>query len=334
MYYKWLDQKDEQRAQRGEKAKKPSEFRIDAHRAFPEAPEDTSLDGFCALAQKAAEDRSFYSLPNFEHSGFVRKGEFLSFPSVVRTDISENNQVWARITDGGSKDKALIVFHHWNAEKWQNKIAKLFSRRGVTVVEMAMPYHFQRTRPGSEYADYMLSANLGRTLQAVKQGVLDGRKLVQWLKNEGYHEITVLGMSLGSWVGGLLAAHDDNVNKASLFLTAGSLADLVWDGRATRSIRQSLNGHIDLETLRKAWAPVNTENYANNLARNELDLDIVLGKRDTVVLPAASARFIDSLKDANAEYRLTEYNCGHYSLGLPHYIARAGFRLAAQLSRK
>ena len=159
------------------------------------------------------------------------------------------------------------------------------------------------------------------------------RKLVQWLKNEGYGEITVLGMSLGSWIGGLLAANDDNVNKTSLFLTAGSVADLIWDGRATRAIRRSFDGNIDLETLRKAWAPINTENYAVRLARNELDLDIVLGKRDTVVLPAASARFIDSLKSANAKFGLAEYNCGHYSLGMPQYIARAAFRLGALLNK-
>ena len=158
-------------------------------------------------------------------------------------------------------------------------------------------------------------------------------KLVKWLKNEGYGEITVLGMSLGSWIGGLLAAHDDDVNKTSLFLTAGSVADLIWDGRATRPIRQSFDGNIDLEPLRKAWAPINTENYADRLARSELDLDIVLGKRDTVVLPAASARFIDRLKSANAQFGLAEYNCGHYSLGMPQYIARAALRLNALIMR-
>ena len=333
MYYKWLDQKDERRAQRGEEAKKPTEFRTDAHLAFPTASKDTGLDEFCDLAQKATKDPNYFALPECDDAGFVREGDFLIFPSAVNTEVEENDQVWARVTKSGGKDKALIVFHHWNAAKWQNKIAKLFSRRGVTVVELAMPYHFQRTRPGSEYADYLLSANLGRTLQSVRQGVLDGRRLVHWLKQEGYDEITVLGMSLGSWIGGLLSAHDDSVNKTSLFLTAGSVADLVWDGRATRSIRQSFDGHIDLETLRKAWAPINIENYVHQFARRKLDLDIVLGKRDTVVLPAVSARFIDRLNEANAKFELAEYNCGHYSLGLPQYIARAALRLNAQLGR-
>lgn len=333
MYYKWLDQQDERRAQRGEEAKKPTEFRIDGNLAFPNCSKTTGLEEFCNLAINAVEDPDFFALPPDDHARFGRVGEFLTYPSPIKTNIEDNNQVWARISEGGSKQKALIVFHHWNANKWQNKIANIFSRRGVTVVEMAMPYHFQRTRPGSEYADFMLSANLGRTVQSVRQGVLDGKKLVRWLKEENYQEITVLGMSLGSWVGGLLAAHDDNVDKASLFLTAGSVADLAWSGRATRAIRQSFEGNIDLETLRRAWAPINMENYAKHFARENLDLDIVLGKRDTVVLPQTSARFIDSLRQADATFGLAEYNCGHYSLGMPQYIARAALRLNAQLSR-
>jgi len=46
------------------------------------------------------------------------------------------------------------------------------SRRGITVIEIAMPYHFERSRPGSLHADYMLSANLDRTMQAVRQAVV------------------------------------------------------------------------------------------------------------------------------------------------------------------
>ncbi|MBB4189334.1 esterase/lipase [Sinorhizobium terangae] len=78
----------------------------------------------------------------------------------------------------------------------------------------------------------MLSSNLGRTIQSVRQAVWDGRKLIRWLKSEDYREVSVLGMSLGSWVAGLIAAHDPGVSKASLFLTAGSLADMVWTGGA------------------------------------------------------------------------------------------------------
>ncbi|TIP22182.1 MAG: dienelactone hydrolase-related enzyme, partial [Mesorhizobium sp.] len=120
-------------------------------------------------------------------------------------------------------------------------------------------------------------------------------KLIRWLKSEGYREISVLGMSLGSWVAAIVAAHDLAVSKASLFLTAGSLADMVWTGRATRSIRDSLEPEIELTDLRRAWGPLNLENYAHSLARPGLDLQLVLAKRDKVVLPELSERFMQRL---------------------------------------
>ena len=80
---------------------------------------------------------------------------------------------------------------------------------------------------------------------------MDGRKLIRWLKGLGYKEVSVLGMSLGSWISGLVAAHDPSVAKAALFLKAGSLADMVWTGRATRLIRNSLEPEIELTDLRR-----------------------------------------------------------------------------------
>jgi hypothetical protein len=195
-----------------------------------------------------------------------------------------------------------------------------------------MPYHFERSRPGSLHADYMLSANLGRTIQSVRQAVLDGRKLIRWLKREGYRDISLLGMSLGSWVAGLIAAYDQAVSKVSLFLTTGSLADMIWTGRATRAIRDSLEPEIDLTELRRAWGPFNLENYAHRLARPGLALHIVLAKRDKVVLPELSANFMQTLKDAGARPNILELNCGHYSLAVPPYIILAGLSLRRFLS--
>ncbi|TIV10773.1 MAG: dienelactone hydrolase-related enzyme, partial [Mesorhizobium sp.] len=245
---------------------------------------------------------------------FERKDGWLKFPSDISTDIEENNVVWAKITESGSFDQAMVIFHHWNASARNRQIANFFSRRGITVVEIAMPYHFERSRPGSLHADYMLSPNLGRTIQSVRQGVLDGRKLIRWLKSEGYRKVSVLGMSLGSWVAGLIAAHDQAVSKAALFLTAGSLADMVWTGRATRLIRDSLEPEIELTDLRRAWGPLNLENYAHSVARPDLDLHVVLAKRDKVVLPELSKKFMRRLKDAGARPNILELNCGHYSL--------------------
>lgn len=333
MYHRWLDRWDERRAQRGEEAKKTTAFTLDADHVVPGEKDVRTIDEFCVLADQAVADPAFFGEPADNEPGFERRGEWLKFPSDISTDVAANNVVWAKITDSGSLDQALVIFHHWNASSWNGRIASFFSRRGITVIEIAMPYHFQRNRPGSSHADYMLSANLGRTIQSVRQAVLDGRKVIRWLKLEGYRDISVLGMSLGSWVAGLIAAHDPAVSKASLFLTAGSLADMVWTGRATRAIRDSLEPEIDLAVLRRAWGPLNLENYAYRLARPGLALHVVLAERDKVVLPELSANFVQKLNDAGARPDVLELNCGHYSLSLPPYVLLAGLSLRRFLSR-
>lgn len=285
------------------------------------------LEEFCFLADHALADPTFFDEPNASGQGFHIQDGWLKFPSDMSTDVEENNIVWAKITESGSFDRVMVVFHHWNATARNYQIANFFAQRGITVVEIAMPYHFERSRPGSMYADFMLSPNLGRTIQSLRQAVWDGRKLIRWLKSVGYREIYVFGMSLGSWVAGLIAAHDVAVSKASLFLTGGSLADMVWTGRATRSIRASLEPAIDLSDLRRAWNPINLENYARGLARTDLEIHVVLAKRDKVVLPEISQQFMQMLKSAGAKPNSLELNCGHYSLGKAPYILFAGLSL-------
>lgn len=333
MFHSWLDQWDEKRARRGEDAKKATIVSLDAERAVSGAANVSNIEEFCKLGVQAAATPSYFRAPLGNDNDFERAGDFLKFPSEISTDVEENNLVWAKITDSGSRDKALVIFHHWNARSRNRQIANYFSKRGVTVVEIAMPFHFERSRPGSDYADYMLSANLGRTIQSLRQAVWDGQKLIRWLKSEGYPEISVLGMSLGSWVAGLVAAHDTNVEKASLFLTGGSLAEMVWTGRATRAIRESLESTINLSQLQRAWAPLDLGNYVYSLARPDLDIQIVLAKRDKVVLPELSIALLESLNNAGVNPDVLQLNCGHYSLAIPPYIIVAGMNLKRFLSQ-
>lgn len=332
MYHSWLDRWDERRAQSGEQAKRISHLVLDGERAFPDGTKIHTVEEFCVRSEQAVSDPAFFDRPSGSDAGFEKRGEWLKFPSDLSTDVEENNVVWTKITDSGSADQALVIFHHWNASARNRRLASFFSKRGITVAEIALPYHLERSRAGSWHADYMLSANLGRTIQSVRQAVLDGRKLIRWLTGEGYRNVSVLGVSLGSWVAGLTAAHDTAVSKASLFLTAGSLADMVWTGRATRAIHDGLEPEMSLMDLRRAWGPLDLSNYADRLARQGLVLHSVLAKRDRVVLPELSTQFIKKLESAGAKPDILRLNCGHYSLALPPYALFTGLSLRRFLS--
>lgn len=333
MLHKWLDQWDERRMRRRDDIKCPSELVLDAWRAFPEAKGVASFAEFCRHAEMMVGSSTSFFTPAEELPDVTHQDGFLRFRSDISTGTIENDTVYAKVTEAKSSDHALVVFHHWNASDRNAQLAQFFAKRGITVFEMAMPYHLERKRPDSMHADYMLSPNLGRTIQSVRQAVIDGRQLVRVAERAGYRKISVLGISLGSWVAGLIAAHDLSVQKASLLLTGGDLAEMVWTGGATRHIRISLEGKIEPQDLQRAWAPLNLTSYAHQLARPSLYLQLVFARRDQVVLPALSERFVDQLRASGASPDVSWLNCGHYSLTLPPFVVSVGLNAHRFFSR-
>lgn len=333
VYYKWLDRWDDRRTRRRDDVKVATDMVLDTNSAFPEVTGSADLDNFCIFAERAVRSSdAFFSIP--DRMPKVRwQDNLIQFPSSISTGTPENDVVHAHVTMASTAEHAVIVFHHWNASSRNKRLARFFAARGMTVFEMALPYHLERTRPGAAHADDILSPNLGRTIQSMHQAVADGRHLVRIVQAAGYKKISVLGMSLGSWVAGLVAAHDPAVSKASLLLNGGDLAEMVWTGSATRHIRASLDGRLKSDDLKRAWAPLNLENHVDKLARPELDLQIVLAARDKVVPPAVSERFVNHLKNAGASLTVKRLNCGHYSLTLPPYIISTGISAARFLNR-
>ena len=324
MYYRWLDRWDERRTRRRDDVKKVTGLVLDPELVFPAGEGTADLDVFCDSAElTAAHSDRFFALPD-RVSDVTIDDQWVRFPSSITTGIAGNDIVHAKVTTAGAFDHAVIVFHHWNAMSRNATLARYLARQGLTVVEIAMPYHLERSRPCSSYADYMLSSNLGMTLQAVRQAVVDGRQLIKVLQQAGYRKVSVLGISLGSWVAGLVAAHDPAVQKASLLLSGGSLADMVWSGGATENIRAGLEGRMELSELRRAWAPLSLGTYAARLSRLALDVQFILAARDKVVLPALSDQLIHQMQSAGASPLVSRLNCGHYSLALPPYAIRVG----------
>jgi uncharacterized membrane protein len=328
MYLSWLDRWDERRTRRRDDVKRVTNLSLDPELVFPADKGPIDLVAFCEAAELAATHSDiFFGLPDAAANASV-EGGWIRFPSSISTGIAENDTVHAKVTGAVSFDHAVILFHHWNASSRNALLARFLARQGVAVVEIAMPYHLERGRLGSSHADYMLSPSLGRTVQSVRQAVVDGRQMIRILQQAGFRRVSVLGVSLGSWVAGLVAAHDSAVEKASLFLSAGSLADMVWTGCATQHIRASLERKITLAELRRAWAPLNLQNHAKRLARPSLDIHIVLAERDKVVLPGLSQEFVLQLQGAGASHSVRRLNCGHYSLSLPPYAISAGMSAA------
>src|SRR5262249_34735710 len=113
--------------------------------------------------------------PRLEAKVKGKFAQFLRFTSPVRTPYQENNLVNARWFPSRGR-RAIVLLPHWNADALAyNSLCQVFNMLGIAVLRMTMPYHDIRMPAETKRADYAVSANIARTLDAMRQGVSDIR---------------------------------------------------------------------------------------------------------------------------------------------------------------
>jgi dienelactone hydrolase len=252
-----------------------------------------------------------YSTP----TDFRLESGFLRFTSPVRTPYPENNQVAARWFPARG-NRAVVVLPQWNCDiASHTALCRVFSFMGIAALRLSLPYHDLRKPAETERADYAVSANIGRTLDAGRQAVLDARSCLDWLEEQGYSQLGIVGSSLGSCYAFITSAHDERL-KVNIFNHASTrFADVVWTGQTTRHIRQGIDGKVDLESLRDAWALIAPISYFDRFAAMRKKSLVVYASYDLTFPPELSLQIIRELRARGADLDVKVLPCGHYSSG-------------------
>jgi pimeloyl-ACP methyl ester carboxylesterase len=330
-----IDSFEECAARRDDFRKVSEPVVIGASLAFANAKEDASLRILTDLVAGHAGDATFYAAPPCLDRAYAFDGRVLRFPSAIVTETIANNTVFARVREAEGSATAVLILPHWNAPVGAyRKLALILEALGLTSVEMVLPYHGPRNRSNASLADHFVSPNLGRTIRATRQGVLDTRMAIDWLAARGYRRFALVGISMGSCVAGLVAAHDLRVAASALLLTGGDFAEVVWTSRATRHIKQSLVGNLTLDQLRGVWSIISVAPYAQALARPGHRTLVLSGARDRIALPILTAQLCAKLELYGADYRWCRLPCGHYSLGVFPFNAITATALAGFFSKE
>lgn len=325
-----IDRWDESLAAEEDAKRVVAPLTVGAPLAFGGADQDASLAALAEMVKgSTAEADKFYANESEDLSEFVFEEDILTFRSSIVTETEPNNIVHAKVYEGANRHSAIVVLPHWNAETWgYEALARRLTRLGPTVVEIALPYHGLRSRSGSVYSDYFVSPNIGRTIRSVRQAVLDTRKTLTWLSDRGNRNIALVGVSLGSCIAGLVAAHDARICASALLLTAGDFSEVVWTGRATRYIKDALAAGTTLDELKRVWSIISPGTFAKELSRAGHSVLIISGSRDRLVLPLLTKRFFEQLRSHEARCHWRVLGCGHYSMGSFPFNAAAFLILA------
>jgi hypothetical protein len=246
---------------------------------------------------------------------YQRNGRQLSFSSPLTTIYSKNNTVHAQYFPAQSEGRAVLVLPQWNSDAQGHLgLCRMLNFFGLSAVRLSLPYHDMRMPEGLERADFMLSPNLGRTIQAVRQAVIDARATLDWLEREGYRKFAVLGTSLGSCVGQITLAHDPRLKLSVQNHVSPYFADVVWTGISTRFVRAGLEAHISLEDLREIWMPISPMAYCRKLIGPKRSL-LIHARYDLTFLPRLSNIILDEYRRLKLCHSTLRLHCGHYSSG-------------------
>ena len=166
----------------------------------------------------------------------------------MKTPYPENNLVNARWFPARGR-RAIVLLPHWNADAIAYvSLCKVLNMMGIAVLRLSMPYHDIRMPAEISRADYAVSANIGRTLDAVRQGVVDVRCCLDWLEQQGYSKLGIVGTSLGSCYAFIAAAHDPRIRVAA-FQSCFNLCRRCGVARAVDAAHPAGHGIADhLET--------------------------------------------------------------------------------------
>jgi hypothetical protein len=201
----------------------------------------------------------------------------------------------------------------------------MFNRMGISALRLSKPYHDIRRPTELERSDYAVSANIGRTLSACRQAVVDIRCCIDWLEEQGYEQFGVLGTSLGSCYAFLASAHDKRIRVNAFNHASTSFGDVVWAGQSTRHIRQGLEeAGLTQERLRAMWSAVSPVSYYEKFASPaaggpDKKVLLVYADYDLTFPREYSLQVLDAFRRYGVNFETRVLPCGHYTTGETPY---------------
>jgi len=269
-------------------------------------------------AQAMAGSEDFYALP--EINDWQLTGDVLTWTSVVNTPSPENNLARARLFPARRERKrkpraAVLVLPQWNAQPDSHvEACRIFNGLGMTALRLTLPYHEERRPPDLERADYLVGSNIGRTIQSMRQAVLDTRAAVRWLKDQGFERVGILGTSIGSCIGFLAFAHDPAIDVGVFNHVSGYVADVVWQGISTQHVRAGIETDLTVDELREFWKPISPVPFIPRLGKmKERPMRFIAAKYDLTFPIDLTYQVINEVRAHGIDLDVVWLPCGHYT---------------------
>jgi dienelactone hydrolase len=267
-------------------ARETEDTRADAEAAYAGRPRDVLFPAPAALPVArvrrrwlvpglGSEDIVFRSLHDPLEPGFRARYE---------RDYAEVQTVYARrVRPAGSERRPRLLYLHgyMQPETFVEELAVLATfatRLGVEVVQLQTPYHGRR-RPRCARFDGELycSADVVRSVEAIRQSLLDARTLLSWLLAQDERPVGVTGLSLGGALTAALTCLEPRLAFSIPLIAHMDLGALLADAPVLGRMRRELAAF--------GWSP---RDFGAFMARLGWDDLVPVIPRERIFLVAAS----------------------------------------------
>lgn len=195
-----------------------------------------------------------------------------------------------RIRPAGASDRPRLLYIHgyMQPETVIEELALLATMAAtlrMEVVQLQPPYHGRRTPRSSRFGGELFwTADLVRSIESLRQTVLDARTLLAWMRAESPQPVGIAGLSLGGALAATLTCVEPRFAFSAPMIAHMDLGRLVADAPVPGAMREDL--------ARFGWMPRDFAAFSERIGWN--DLAPVVPRERILLLAAKDDRFFDA----------------------------------------
>jgi predicted alpha/beta-fold hydrolase len=213
------------------------------------------------------------------------------------------------LNQNGEEPVHVIIVHGWRSDslnKFKSIFLKQMQHKGYNVYFPTLPYHFDRASRSLYSGEYMISANVERTITAIRQAVVEIRALIQWLKQNKGGKVVLIGISLGGYISNLVSLYEKEIDVLVSVMYANDLSYEIWHTPIGKHIKKDLKKHsFTYEQLQECWSILRTDEGQPMVPKEKILL--ISGKYDQYV----TEKDAKQLWVAWGKPQRLLYPCGH-----------------------